>query len=153
MASCMWGLEGGRGCVQRTLLWLTACDGLANGCALSTLFMGISNCRQTPYATQSPRSTTNWPMARRSAVGAATQNLHELNHGETGKSDPLWSLNPRWPVVVIHGGFGGRFMEVWVRFMEVWIHGCVSVWGARNSAPPLDRHTHTQGWDLENPKD
>ena len=75
-------------------------------------------------------------MARRSAVGAATQFLHELNHGETGKSGPLWGLNPRWLVVVIHGGFGGRFMEVWSRFMEVWNHGGFSVRGARNTVPP-----------------
>ena len=80
--------------------------------------------------------------ARRSAVGAATQFHHELNHGETGKTDPLWG---RGTVVLerpIHGGFGGQFMEVWVRFMEVWIHGGFSVWGARNSAPPWTG-THT----------
>ena len=25
--------------------------------------------------------------------------------------------------------------------------------GTPEAAPPLDRHTHTRGWDLENPKD
>ena len=45
-----------------------------------------------------------------------------------------------WP---IHGGFGGHFMEVWVRFMEVWIRGGFEL-GAPETAPPLDRHTHTR---------
>ena len=51
-------------------------------------------------------------MARRSAVGAATQIHHELNRGETGKGDPLWGLKPALLETAIHGGFGGRLMEV-----------------------------------------
>ena len=61
----------------------------------------------------------NWPVARRSAVGATTKILHELNHGETGKGDPLWGLKPALLETAIHRGFGGRFMEVSIRFMEV----------------------------------
>ena len=82
--------------------------------------------------------------ARRSAVGAATQFHHELNHGETGKGDPLWGLNTALPVWPIHGGFGGHFMVVLVRFTVFWIHGGLGAWGARNSVPPwTDTHTHT----------
>ena len=56
---------------------------------MSTFFMGISNCRATTCAAQSGRSTVNWLMARRSAVGAASQIHRESIHGETGKGDPL----------------------------------------------------------------
>ena len=59
---------------------------------MSTFFMGISNCGEIPCAAQLRRSTVNWLMARRSAVGAASQNRRELIHGETGKGDPFWGL-------------------------------------------------------------
>ena len=75
-----------------------------------------------------------------------TQFRHELNHGETGKVDPLWGPSPAVMVRPFHGGFGGHFMEVWVRFMEVWIHGGFGAGGARNSAPPwTDTHTLAAG--------
>ena len=54
--------------------------------------MGISNCRERPCVAQALRSTVNWLLVRRNAVGAASQNRRELIHGETGKGDPFWGL-------------------------------------------------------------
>ena len=81
-------------------LWLPACADLAKGCAVSTFFMGISNCREIPCAAQSRRSTVNWLTAQRGVVGAAPQNRRESNHNETGKGDTLWGLNARWQATV-----------------------------------------------------
>ena len=118
------------------VLWLLACGDLGEAYALST------------------RSIMHWTMAWRTAVDATTHFLHELIHGETGKSGPLWGLKAPLFKFVIHGGFGGRFMEVWVRFMEVWIHGGFSVRGARNTVPPCTgTPTPSPSQDLENPKD
>ena len=81
--------------------------------------------------------------ARRSAVGAATQFHHELNHGETGKCDPLWGGNPALLVRPIHEGFGGHFMEVWA---NSWRFGFMEVLelGAPETAPPPGQaHTHS----------
>ena len=66
----------------------------------------------------------------------------EKNHGETGKGDPLWGLNPAVMARPFYGGFGGHFMEVWARFMEIWIHGGFGAGDARSSAPPWTG-THT----------
>ena len=53
-------------------LWITACADLGKGCAVNTFFMEISNLFEIPCAAQSLRSTVNWLMAWRSAVGAAS---------------------------------------------------------------------------------
>ena len=98
------------------------------GCALST-FMGIPNYRERPCVAQSLRSTVNWLMARRSAVGAGSQNRHDSNHEETGKGDPLWlrtTVNqitakpekgdPFWglnPVVLVWPNHGGSEAISW----------------------------------------
>ena len=95
----------------------------AKGCAVGAL-IGISNCRDTPCTAQLRRSTVNWLMARRSAVGAVPRNRRELNQSETGKGDaprliftvnqitakcekgdPFWGLNPMVTVWSNHGGF------------------------------------------------
>ena len=78
--------------------------------------------------------------ARRSVVGAPTQFHHELNHGETGKGDPLCGLKAPFTVWPIHGGFGRHFMEVWVRFMEVWIHGGFDFGAPEAASPPGQAH-------------
>ena len=86
--------------------------------------MGISNCRESPCVARALRSTVNWLLVRRNAVGAASQNHRELNHGKTGtglaphlrttvkqitakpeKGDPFWGLNTDMPVWQNHGGF------------------------------------------------
>ena len=113
----------GVGLCGRCGLWLPAWGDLVKGCALST-FMGISNCRERPCVAQALRSTVNWLLVRRNAVGAASQNHRELNHGKTGtglaprlrtsvnqitgkpeKRDPLWGRSTGWPVWPNHGGF------------------------------------------------
>ena len=116
-------------------LWLPACGDLAKGCTASTFFMGISNCREIPCAAQLRRSTVNWLMVRRSAVGAASQIHRESNHGETGNGDPLWGLKPAVLARPNHGNyFRSNIMVVWNRFMVLSNHGSFPLWAPRNSA-------------------
>ena len=95
----------------------------------------------------------NLPMAWRSAVGAPTPFHHELNHGETGKSVPLWGRGPPLLERPIHGGLGGHFMVVWTQFMVFWIHGDLGVGAPETAPPPGQAHPHSQGHGLENSKD
>ena len=44
-------------------------------------------------------------MARRSVVGAASQNRRESNHGETRNGDPFWGLKAPLSIWPNHGGF------------------------------------------------
>ena len=90
--------------------------------------------------------------ARRSAVGAPTPFPHELNHGEIGKSDPLWGQCTALPVRPFHGGFGGQFMEVWARFMEGLDSWMFWTWGRPKQRPPPNRHTHTRTPGFREPK-
>ncbi len=129
-------------------LRLPACAALAKGCARST-FMGISNCR----AAQSRRSTVNWPMARRSAVGQASQFRHESNHGETGKGGPLWGLKSARTVWPNHGVFGAIS---WWFGANSWCFEIMafSRFGGPEAASPIGQaHPHSEGYGLENPKD
>ena len=109
MASCVWGL--------------------GEGCAVNTV-MGMSNRCEIPCAAQSRRSTVNWLMARRSAVGAASQNRRESNRGETGNGDPLWHLNSRWPATVNWPAYHGGLGPIRGTFKSRYVPG----WEARNSA-------------------
>ena len=45
-------------------------------------------------------------LARRSLVATAPWIPRELDHGETGKGDPLWGLNPPRTVWAFQGGLG-----------------------------------------------
>ena len=62
----------GYGLYGLCVLWLPARGDLGEGCAVSTFFMGISNCCERPCVAQALRSTVNWLLVRRNAVGAAS---------------------------------------------------------------------------------
>ena len=95
----------------------------------------------------------NTCLAWRSAFRAASQMYRDLHHEETRKREPLRGLNPALPVWPLHGGFGWHFTVIRIQLMVFSSHGNSSSREARNRVPPLDRHTHTQGDGLKNPKD
>ena len=139
---------------------------------MSAFFMGTSNCRERPCVAQALRSTVNWLLVRRNAVGAASQNHRELNHGKTGtglaprlrttviqitakpeKGDPFWGLKPLVGVWPNHGGFEALSRQFgadsWYFQFTV-----VSRLGHPGTAPATGQaHPHSPTQGFENSKD
>ena len=133
------------------VLWLTACAALAKGCAVSTS-VGISNCREIPCAASSRRSAVNWPVARRTAVGAASPNRRGSIHGETGKGDPFWGLKPQRTVWPNHGSFRtiSRGFGAKSRYFQITV---VCRLGGPETAPATGQaHPHSRRMRFREPK-
>ena len=88
-------------------------------------------------------------LARRGVVGAASQKRRELNHGRTGKVDPLWGLKAgvlatvNW--LMFHGSLGANHGTFKSRYFPILGH--------RNSVRYRTRTPALAPYDLENPKD
>lgn len=96
----------------------------------------------------------NTCLAWRSAVRAASQMYRDFNHEETRQSELLGGLKAALLVWTLHGGSGSHLPVIWIQLLVFSSHGNFSSWEARNTVPPLDRHTHTRGGlGLENPED
>ena len=80
------------------------------------------------------------------ALGAASQNHRESNHGETGKGNPIRGLKAKsvkWPN---HGGFGSHFRGIRYRIVALPIRGTFrfamnQIMAKPEKAPRFGAHT------------
>ena len=89
---------------------------------------------------QSLSSTVNWPIARRSVVGAASQIPREFTPEKSGKRIPFRGLKARWPAAVNWPVYHGSLGPIRGTFKSRYFPGL----GAPKQRPLLDRQTYTR---------
>ena len=92
-------------------------------------------------------------LAWRIAVGAASQIHRDSNHGKAGKTRTVWRLEHKRAGLAESWWFPNIITGIPNQFMAVSNHGSFPIGGPETTSANGQAHPHSQGHDLENPKD